>query len=149
MMILREQICEAQKKAMKEKEAEKLSILRVLWATIKNEEIEKGQPLNNEQIQELVARQVKQLKDALVDFEKGNRTDLIEQTKKEIAVLTVYLPEQMSDVDLEQLIKNILLENNITDAKDSGKAMALIMPAVKGKTDGAKVRNIVNQILNA
>ncbi|HQF56886.1 MAG TPA: GatB/YqeY domain-containing protein [Candidatus Magasanikbacteria bacterium] len=149
MMILREQILEAQKKAMKEKEAEKLSILRVLWATIKNEEIEKGQPLNNEQIQELVARQVKQLKDALVDFEKGNRTDLIEQTKKEIAVLTVYLPEQMSDVDLEQLIKNILLENNITDAKDSGKAMALIMPAVKGKTDGAKVRNIVNQILNA
>jgi hypothetical protein len=148
-MILREQILEAQKKAMKEKEAEKLSILRVLWATIKNEEIEKGQPLNNEQIQELVARQVKQLKDALVDFEKGNRTDLIEQTKKEIAVLTVYLPEQMSDVDLEQLIKNILLENNITDAKDSGKAMALIMPAVKGKTDGAKVRNIVNQILNA
>ncbi len=134
---------------MKEKEAEKLSILRVLWATIKNEEIEKGQQLNNEQIQELVARQVKQLKDALVDFEKGNRTDLIEQTKKEIAVLTVYLPEQMSDVDLEQLIKNILLENNITDAKDSGKAMALIMPAVKGKTDGAKVRNIVNQILNA
>jgi uncharacterized protein YqeY len=148
-MILREQILEAQKKAMKEKEAEKLSILRVLWATIKNEEIEKGQPLNNEQIQELVARQVKQLKDALVDFEKGNRTDLVEQTKKEIAVLTVYLPEQMSDVDLEQLIKNILLENNITDAKDSGKAMALIMPAVKGKTDGAKVRNIVNQILNA
>lgn len=134
---------------MKEKEAEKLSILRVLWATIKNEEIEKGQPLNNEQIQELVARQVKQLKDALVDFEKGNRIDLVEQTKKEIAVLTVYLPEQMSDVDLEQLIKNILLENNITDAKDSGKAMALIMPAVKGKTDGAKVRNIVNQILNA
>lgn len=134
---------------MKEKEAEKLSILRVLWATIKNEEIEKGQPLNNEQIQELVARQVKQLKDALVDFEKGNRTDLVEQTKKEIAVLTVYLPEQMSDVDLEQLIKNILLENNITNAKDSGKAMALIMPAVKGKTDGAKVRNIVNQILNA
>lgn len=149
MTILREQILEAQKKAMKEKEAEKLSILRVLWATIKNEEIEKGQPLNNEQIQELVARQVKQLKDALVDFEKGNRTDLVEQTKKEIAVLTVYLPEQMSDVDLEQLIKNILLENNITDAKDSGKAMALIMPAVKGKTDGAKVRNIVNQILNA
>ncbi len=149
MTILREQILEAQKKAMKEKEAEKLSILRVLWATIKNEEIEKGQQLNNEQIQELVARQVKQLKDALVDFEKGNRTDLIEQTKKEIAVLTVYLPEQMSDVDLEQLIKNILLENNITDAKDSGKAMALIMPAVKGKTDGAKVRNIVNQILNA
>lgn len=149
MTILREQILEAQKKAMKEKEAEKLSILRVLWATIKNEEIEKGQPLNNEQIQELVARQVKQLKDALVDFEKGNRTDLVEQTKKEIAVLTVYLPEQMSDVDLEQLIKNILLENNITNAKDSGKAMALIMPAVKGKTDGAKVRNIVNQILNA
>lgn len=149
MTILREQILEAQKKAMKEKEAEKLSILRVLWATIKNEEIEKGQPLNNEQIQELVARQVKQLKDALVDFEKGNRIDLVEQTKKEIAVLTVYLPEQMSDVDLEQLIKNILLENNITDAKDSGKAMALIMPAVKGKTDGAKVRNIVNQILNA
>ncbi len=149
MTILREQILEAQKKAMKEKEAEKLSILRVLWATIKNEEIEKGQQLNNEQIQELVARQVKQLKDALVDFEKGNRIDLVEQTKKEIAVLTVYLPEQMSDVDLEQLIKNILLENNITDAKDSGKAMALIMPAVKGKTDGAKVRNIVNQILNA
>lgn len=148
-MVLREQILEAQKKAMKEKDAERLSILRVLWAAIKNEEIERRQELNDEQLQEVVARQVKQLKDALVDFEKGGRADLVEQTNKEIAVLEVYLPEQMSDVYLEQLIKNILLENNITDVKDSGKAMSLIMPAVKGKADGVKVRNIVNQILNA
>lgn len=148
-MVLREQILEAQKKAMKEKDAERLSILRVLWAAIKNEEIERRQELSDEQFQDVVARQVKQLKDALVDFEKGGRADLVEQMNKEIAVLAVYLPEQMSDTDLEQLIKNILTENNIVDAKDSGKAMSLVMPAVKGKADGTKVRNIVNQILNA
>lgn len=148
-MVLREQILEAQKKAMKEKDVERLSILRVLWAAIKNEEIERRQELNDEQFQDVVARQVKQLKDALVDFEKGGRADLVEQMKKEIEVLAVYLPEQMSDADLEQLIKNILTENNIVDVKDSGKAMSLVMPAVKGKADGTKVRNIVNQILNA
>jgi uncharacterized protein YqeY len=69
-MVLREQIVEAQKKAMKEKDAEKLSILRVLWAAIKNEEIDRHQELTDEQIQEVVARQVKQLKDALMILKK-------------------------------------------------------------------------------
>ena len=148
-MVLREQIVEAQKKAMKEKNAEKLSILRVLWAAIKNEEIDRRQELTDEQVQEVVARQVKQLKDALVDFERGGRADLIEKTNQEISVLVEYLPEQMSDDDLEKLIKNILTDNNITDTKDAGRAMSVVMPAVKGKADGSKVRNIVNQILNA
>lgn len=148
-MVLREQILEAQKKAMKEKETQKLSILRVLSAAIKNEEIEKRQELNDEQLQEVIARQVKQLKDAMVDFERGGRTDLVDQMKQEIETLSVYLPEQLSDDDLEQLIKSILNDNNITDPKDSGKAMSLVMPAVKGKADGTKVRNIVNKILNA
>ncbi len=148
-MVLREQIVEAQKKAMKEKDAEKLSILRVLWAAIKNEEIDRHQELTDEQIQEVVARQVKQLKDALTDFEKGGRSDLVDKTNGEISVLVSYLPEQMSDTDLEKLIKNILTDNNIVDAKDAGRAMSVVMPAVKGKADGSKVRNIVNQILNA
>ena len=148
-MTLREQILEAQKKAMKEKDVERLSILRVLWAAMKNEEIDRKQELNNEQTQEVLARQVKQLKDALVDFEKGNRADLVEKTNKEISILGAYLPEQMSDTDLEQLIRNILTDNNVSDAKDAGRAMSLVMPAVKGKADGSKVRNIVNQILNA
>jgi len=148
-MMLREQIVEAQKKAMKEKNAEKLSILRVLCAAIKNEEIDRRQELTDEQVQEVVARQVKQLKDALVDFERGGRADLIEKTNQEISVLEEYLPEQMSDDDLEKLIKNILTDNNITDTKDAGRAMSMVMPIVKGKADGSKVRNIVNQILNA
>ena len=148
-MVLREQILEAQKKAMKEKDVEKLSILRVLWSAIKNEEIERRQELNDEQLQEVAIRQVKQLKDAQVDFERGGRADLVEQSKNEISVLSVYIPEQMSDTDLEKLIKSILTENNIVDVKDSGKAMSLIMPVTKGRADGVKVRNIVNQILNA
>lgn len=148
-MTLREQILEAQKKAMKERDVERLSILRVLWATMKNEEIDRRQELTDEQVQEVVARQVKQLKDALVDFERGGRADLIEKTNQEISVLETYLPEQMSDDDLEKLIKNILTDNNITDTKDAGRAMSMVMPAVKGKADGSKVRNIVNQILNA
>lgn len=148
-MTLREQILEAQKKAMKEKDVERLSILRVLWAAMKNEEIDRRQELNDEQTQEVVARQVKQLKDALVDFERGQRQDLVEKTKNEISVLENYLPEQMSDADLEKLIRNILTDNNVSDVKDAGRAMSLVMPAVKGKADGNKVRNIVNQILNA
>lgn len=148
-MTLREQILEAQKKAMKERDVERLSILRVLWAAMKNEEIDRKQELNDEQTQEVLARQVKQLKDALVDFEKGNRADLVEKTNKEISILGAYLPEQMSDIDLEQLIRSILTDNSVSDAKDAGRAMSLVMPAVKGKADGSKVRNIVNQILNA
>ena len=95
-MTLRSEIQEKQYDAMKKGDAERLSVMRLLNSAIKNEEIELKRELNDEEAQAVVGRQVKQLKDALKDFEAGGRKDLIEKTQKEIEILEEYLPEQMS-----------------------------------------------------
>ena len=98
-MSIKQNIQDAQKEAMKSKDSDKLSTLRQIWSAIKNAEIDSSGELSDEKVQEIIARQVKQLRDAMSDFEKGGREDLVEQNKKEIELLETYLPAQMSDED--------------------------------------------------
>jgi len=146
-MSLRETIQNAQKQAMKDRDEGKLSTLRLLWSAIKNLEIDIKKELSDEQVQEVVARQVKQLKDSLVDFEKGNRQDLVDGVKKEIEILQSYLPVQLGEEELTVIIKKILSDNNITTSQDLGRAIGVIMKEVKGQTDGNAVRKIVSELL--
>lgn len=146
-MSLRTDIQQAQKEAMKEKQEAKLSTLRLLWSAIRNAEIDKQRELSEEEILEVIAKQVKQLRDALKDFVVGNREDLIEKTKTEIVLLEVYLPKQMTEEELRAVASKILSDNNITENKDAGRAMGLIMKEVKGRTDGNKVKEIVSALL--
>lgn len=144
-MSLRTTLQEAQKVAMKEGNKESLSTLRMLWSAVRNAEIDKGSEMTDEEIQGLISRQVKQLRDATTDFEKGGRNDLIEQSQKEITLLSEYLPVQLTDDELLALVKNVIEKTN--GEKNTGVIMGAVMKEVNGKADGKRVREIVAKIL--
>lgn len=148
-MSLRQTISEAQKIALKGHDEDTLGILRVLWSAIKNMEIDKKHELSDEEIQTVVAIQVKQLNDALKDFVSAQRQDLINKTTKELAVLKKYLPIQISDQELEAVIKRVINESGSPGLSELGKVMSLVMKEVKGKADGNKVREWVSKLLSA
>ena len=146
-MTLRNEIQEKLYAAMKTGDAKQLAVLRLFKSAIKNEEIEQKKELSDEQVQSVVARQVKQLTDAIKDFEAGGRNDLVENAKEEIKLMSVYLPEQMSESELSGVVEKVIASVSATGPQDVGKIMGLVMKEVKGKADGNKVREIVAQKL--
>lgn len=146
-MSLRQSIIEAKEKALKEKDEKSLSVLRMLWSAIKNVEIDKKEELGDDQVQEVVQRQVKQLKDALKDFESAGRDDLVSSNKKEIEFLEKYLPTSLSVEELEQIVQKIAQDNEIKEKSEFGKLMGLVIKEVKGRADGNDVKDIVTKQL--
>ncbi|HEY8343280.1 MAG TPA: GatB/YqeY domain-containing protein, partial [Calditerricola sp.] len=116
-------------------------------SAIKNEEIEKGRPLTDDDVIAVLHRELKQRRDSLHEFEKAGRQDLVDKVKAEIEVLTQYLPEQLSDEELLELIRNAVQEVGATSKKDLGKVMRVLMPKVKGRADGKRVNALVQQVL--
>jgi uncharacterized protein YqeY len=147
-MSLREKIQERQIAAMKAKEKELLEVLRLLMSSIKNEEIETKKELSDEEVQAVAGRQVKQLQDALKDFIKGGREDLVVKTKSEIEIISEYLPEQLSDDKLDELTKKAIAEVQASGPQDIGKVMGVLMKEVKGRADGNRVREVVAKNLS-
>lgn len=147
-MSLRNEIQEKIHIAMKTGDVKKLAVMRLLKSAIKNEEIELQKELSDEEVQSVVARQVKQLSEALKDFEVGGRQDLLAQTKEEIEIMSVYLPKQMSDLELSVIVDKAIESTNAKTQQDVGKVMGLIMKQVKGKVNGNKVREIVSKKLS-
>lgn len=146
-MLLRDEIQEQQYAAMKAGDADKLSIVRLLMSAIKNEEIAKKRTLDDEEVQGVAARQVKQLQDALVDFQVGKRDDLIKKTKAEIDWLSQFLPKQLSDSELAQIVNATITELGVVSPQDTGKVMGAVMKKIKGQADGNRVRELVAQKL--
>ncbi len=144
-MSLRDQIKEAQVEAMKTKNQARLNPLRMLWSAIRNADIDNKEPLSDEAIVGVVQKQVKQLKDAVSEYEKGGRTDLQEAALAEIAVLEAYLPAQIPDEDLKARIQKVIA--SLGDVKDVGKVMGAVMKEVRGEADGARVRAMVTELL--
>ena len=134
---------------MKAGEAATVSILRMASAAIKNAEIDKQTELTDEEVQEVLRRQVKQLADALKDFERGGRQDLIEKTKAEIHLLSSYVPAQLSDEEMETRVAAIVASLGPKEQQNMGRAMGAVMKEMKGLADGNRVRDIVSQILTA
>ncbi len=149
MPSLKEQIKHEQTEALKNREEEKLSVLRFLNSAIKNTEIEKHKELSDVEVQEVIARQVKQFQDALKDFERGGRADLAEKANREINLLKNYLPAQLSAEEIETAVKKILSDNSLIGSKEVGKAVGMAMKELKGKADGALVKQAVEKILAA
>lgn len=146
-MSLKENILDAQKDAMKARDSEKLATLRMLTSAIKNQEIEDSHELSDDSVQKVVMKQIKQLQDALSEFEKAGRDDLVSSTKKELEVLSAYMPKQFSDEDLRTLVKAQLEKLGVTSSKDVGRAMGAIMKEVGSAADGTRVRNTVMSLL--
>ncbi|MBS4030982.1 MAG: GatB/YqeY domain-containing protein [Clostridiales bacterium] len=135
------------KLALKAGEKQKLSTIRMLLSAIKNEAIEKRKELTDEEILTVIQREIKQRRNAIEEFKKGNREDLVTESETEIAWLEAYLPAQLSDEELDTLVRQVITELNATP-QEFGKVMGKLMPLVKGKADGTRVKAAVKKNLS-
>ena len=149
-MSLQERLTEDVKTAMKAREAGKsrLSVLRMVKASIRNIEIDRKKELNDEDVLDVLAKEVKMRRDSMDDFRKGNRPDLVAALEEEIAILAEYLPAQLSEEEVRALVDQAVSQAQATTAKDMGKFMAILLPQVKGKADGKLVNTLVRERLN-
>lgn len=134
--------------AMKSKDKDKLTVIRMVKASLKQEQIDHKKEINDDLLIDVVNRQIKMRKDSISEFEKGNRTDLIEKTQAEIDVLMNYLPEQLSSEEANKIIDEIFAEVNPTGPKDMGKVMQQATAKLKGKADMKEVSTIIRERLN-
>jgi len=163
MTLLREKIQTQAKEALKSKEQLKLSVLRMLLAAIFNKEKEKRaklsktekdetklvklSELDDQEALETISSEVKKRRDSIEQFEKGDRQELAEQEKKEMEILTAYLPEQLSEEEIRKLVKETISQTGASGPRETGKVMAALMPQVRGKADGTIVSKIVQEEL--
>ena len=149
-MTLRDRLTEDMKQAMKDKEAGKLklSVIRMVRSAAKNIEIDRHKELDDNELLEVIAKEVKMRKDSLDEFRKANRPDLLAALEQEIAVLMDYLPEQMTEAEVRRLVTQAVTDAQASSPKDMGKVMALLMPKVKGRADGKLVNSLVKELLS-
>ncbi|OIJ16689.1 hypothetical protein BKP45_05485 [Anaerobacillus alkalidiazotrophicus] len=136
------------KEAMKNKEKQKLSVIRMVKSALQNEAIKLGKELTEDEALTVLNRELKQRKDSLHEFEKASREDLAEKVREEIVFLTVYMPKQLSEEEVAEIVKETIKEVGAASKSDMGKVMGAIMPKVKGKTDGSVVNRLVQQFLS-
>ncbi len=148
-MSLLERLNNDMKTAMKNKEKDKLSVIRMVKAALQNEGIKLGtNELSEEAELTVLTRELKQRKDSLREFSNAGREDLVNKIQTEIEILEVYLPEQLSEEELVEIVKETVQEVNASSKADMGKVMAAIMPKVKGKADGSLINKLVQQQLS-
>lgn len=137
------------KSAMKNKQEAIVSTLRMLKAAIKNKEIErKVKSLAEDDFFDVIQKQVKQRKDSIAEFEKANRHDLASKEKNEISILEQYLPQQLTEVELKDLVQKAIQKTGAQSKTDIGKIMKEVMPQVIGKADGRAVNHAALSLLS-
>ena len=146
-MGLREKIDTDTKEALKSGAKDKLSTLRMLNAALKNKQIDKRRSLTEEEVFETVHSLIKQRKDSIEQFAKGGRQDLVEKETAEVAVLEVYLPQQLSREELEVMVRDAVAQTSAQGARDMGKVMKALIPMVGGRADGKLVSELVKNAL--
>lgn len=147
-MKLTEKIRADLTEAMKARDAARLSTLRMLQAAIKNEQIDKGHELSDEEVLAVIQRGVKQRQDSIEQYTKGNRPELAEKERAELQQLQGYLPAQMSDQEAEAAVQSVIAELGVSSKKDAGRVMKEMMARHRGKVDGKKVQEIVGRSLS-
>lgn len=149
-MSLKEKLTEDMKQAMRDKETGKLrlSVIRMVRANIKNVEIDRKQELSDDEVLDVLAKEVKTRRDSMEEFKKGNRPDLVESLEQEIVILMNYLPEQLNETEVRALVESAVAETQAVSPKEMGKVMAVLMPKVKGRADGKLINTIVREMLN-
>ena len=146
-MALKEQLLADLKASMKAKDTVKKSTVTMIRAAILQVEKENKVELGDAEIQEIIAKQMKQRRDALDEFKKAERDDLIAQTEAEMRVIEAYLPKQLTQEEIEAIVDETIKETGAESAKDMGKIMGALMPKVKVLADGKLVNQIVREKL--
>ncbi|AOF49083.1 GatB/YqeY domain-containing protein [Tetragenococcus halophilus] len=147
-MTLLTKLNDDMKAAMKGKDKKSLQVIRMLKASLQNEKINLGRDLTDEEELAIISREMKQRRDSLAEFEKVGRDDLAEKTKSEIAIVERYLPAQLTEDEIFQIVSQAIEQTGASSPKEFGKVMGVVMPKVKGKADGNQVNAIVKELLN-
>nr|WP_039734883.1 GatB/YqeY domain-containing protein [Desulfotomaculum nigrificans] len=135
------------KEAMKAKDKLKVDTIRMVNAAIKNAEINAKKELSESEVIDVIAREIKMRRDALEEYKKANRPEEMAKIKEEIDILMAYMPKQLSESEIRQIVQKTINQTSAQGAKDMGKVMGILMPKVKGKADGKLVSNIVKELL--
>lgn len=134
-------------KYMKEKNKDAVTTIRMVNGAIKNKEIEVKRELTDDEVLSLINREIKQYNESLEYSIQKDRKDEIEAISNSIKLLSAYLPKQLTDEEAEAIVVKCLQENNITDKKQKGLAMKVVMPELKGKYEGSKINKLVTSLL--
>ncbi|KKY01057.1 aspartyl-tRNA amidotransferase [Paraclostridium benzoelyticum] len=146
-MSLKAKLQEDLKLAMKNKDTVKKSVVTLIRAEIKQREVDTRTELGDDEIIDVITKQLKQRRDAKTEFAKASRDDLVQEAEAEIEVLMEYLPQQLSKEELNEIVKDTISEVGATSMKDMGKIMAAIKPKTKGRADGKMINELVKSNL--
>jgi len=142
-MPLRDQVNEDMKAAMKAREAEKLAAIRLLLAALKQREVDERITLDDAAVVAVVEKMIKQRKDSISQYEKAARQDLADKEKYEISVIEKYLPQQLSQAEIDAIIVEAIASTGAKGAADMGKVMGVVKPRLAGRADMGKVSGLV------
>lgn len=137
------------REALKASQAEKVSVLRMVKAAVKNKQIEKGRDLADDEIISVLSTMVKQGRESIDQFTKAGRTDLALKEEREVAFLQVYMPRQLDRDEIDKIISDAIGETSAQGLKDMGKVMRIVMSATKGAADGKYVNQRVKELLES
>ena len=147
-MPLKEQLVADLKAALQEKDASRALVIRYLRNAIQYREKDVGKELDEAAVMEILSRQVRERRESITAFEAGQRHDLVEKEKAELAILEAYLPEQLSQEQLLDLARQVVTEVGATTIRGKGKVMSKLMPQIRGKGDGNVANEVVTQLLS-
>ena len=142
-MSLKQQITEDMKIAMRAKDAARLGAIRLLLAAMKQREVDERKTLSDADVVAIIDKMIKQRRDSIAQFEKGGRMDLADKEKFEVAVLTAYMPQALSEEEVAAAVAAAIAESGAKSASDMGKVMALLKPRLAGRTDMSRVSGLV------
>ena len=148
--MLKQKIEEDLKSAMRENDTVKRSSLRMLISAIRNKEIEVGKKesgLSDDEVLSVILSEAKRRRDSMSEFEKGGRTDLVEEESNELKILQTYLPAEISDEEVRLIIQKGIISSGASSSKDFGAVMRVIMPELKGKASGDRISALLKQTL--
>ncbi|OCT17154.1 aspartyl-tRNA amidotransferase [Paenibacillus pectinilyticus] len=146
-MSLSDRLNEDMKQAMKSQDKFKLSVIRMVRSTIKNSEIDLKRPLDDNEVLDVLTREIKQRKDSLQEFAKAGRDDLADNLSAELVILAEYMPQQLSEEEVKAIVQQTIQQIGASSKADMGKVMTALMPQVKGRADGKIINQLVQQLL--
>lgn len=145
---MKQRILDDLKNAMKNQDKKLLSVIRMLKGAIQMEEINKKKELTDDEIINLIAKQIKVKKESIIEFERGNRSDLIEEANEEIKILNEYMPEQLEEEEIIKIIEEAFVELKPTNIRDMGKIMNFVNSKLRGRADMSYVSKIIKEKLS-
>jgi len=149
MSALKQQLIDDMKVAMRDKDSARLEVIRMLRAAVQRKEVDERVELGDDDVLAVIQKQIKQANDSIKQFEQGNRPDLADKEKQELAIMQQYMPEQLSVEELQALVSEALASTGAESIKDMGKVIGMLKPKVQGRADMGQLSQMIKSALGA